>query len=305
MKQTILGSNGIIGKELAKKLPGYTQDIRLVSRHPKPVTGDEELVHADLTHPKETARAVEGSEVVYVTVGLRYDTKVWQKEWPTIMQNIIDACKTHHARLVFLDNVYMYGTVEGWMTEETPFQPCSKKGEVRAHIARMLEAEMSRDDIDVIIARSADFYGVGADNTFAMPMIFDKYKASKRASWLLDASQPHSMTYTPDIGKALALLGNTHEAYNQTWHLPTDGNPLTGAAFMRAVASAYDVPPKYFVISSWMLKLMGFFSPMIAEIREMTYQFDRPSLFSSQKFEKAFFKPTPYKKAIAEIVASE
>jgi len=164
---------------------------------------------------------------------------------------------------------------------------------------------LQREHIDVIIARSADFYGAGADKTFAIPMIFDKYKAGKRASWLLDASQPHSMTYTPDIGKALALLGNTHEAYNQTWHLPTDGNPLTGKAFMRAVAAAYSVSPKYSVISSWMLKLIGFFVPMIAETREMAYQFDRPYLFSSQKFEKAFFKPTPYKKAIAEIAASE
>ena len=111
--QTILGSSGIIGTELAKSLLQYTDKIRLVSRKPKLVNTTDQLVIADLTNAQQVLSAVEGSEVVYLTIGLQYKTSIWQKQWPLIMQNVIDACKTHKSKLVFFDNVYSYGLVNG------------------------------------------------------------------------------------------------------------------------------------------------------------------------------------------------
>ena len=305
MIETILGAGGIIGIELAKELAQKGDEVRLVSRNPKPVIGSETLIKADLTNYKETSDAVEGSDIVYLTVGLDYDTKVWQTQWPLVMQNVIKACKIHKAKLVFFDNVYAYGKVEGWMREDTPYNPCSKKGEVRAEIAKMLKAAMKRGEVTALIARSADFYGKDAEKTFAMPMIFEKYKAGKSAAWLLDKRQPHSMTYTKDIAKALALLGRDKDAYSQVWHLPTDKHAPTGEAFMNAVAKAYGVKPKRSVLSLWMLKFAGFFDPLVRETKEMAYQFDSPYLFDSGKFETRYFQATPYEKAIEEIVAAD
>ena len=130
--QTILGSSGVIGTELAKSLTQYTDKIRLVSRNPKRVNPTDQLVIADLTNHQQVLTAVEGSEVVYLTVGLEYKIGVWQTQWPIIMQNVIEACKTYKAKLVFFDNVYAYGLVKGWMKEDTIVNPLSKKGEVRA-----------------------------------------------------------------------------------------------------------------------------------------------------------------------------
>ncbi|MBK7031549.1 MAG: NAD(P)H-binding protein [Bacteroidales bacterium] len=124
---TVLGGNGSVGSYVAGSLSNFTEDVRLVSRNPAKIIGKEELFKADLTRRNEVMNAVKGSEVVYLTVGLKYDTGVWLKAWPALMQNVIDACKTYNARLVFFDNVYMYGKVDGWMTEATPFNPCSKK----------------------------------------------------------------------------------------------------------------------------------------------------------------------------------
>ena len=121
--QTILGSTGIIGTELAKSLSQYTDKIRLVSRNPKLVNPTDQLVVADLTNPEQVHTAVEGSEVVYLTVGLEYKIGVWQTQWPVIMQNVIEACKNHKAKLVFFDNVYVYGLVKGWMKEDTLVNP--------------------------------------------------------------------------------------------------------------------------------------------------------------------------------------
>lgn len=299
--QTILGSGGAIGYELAKDLPKYTESIRLVSRNPRKVNPDDELVSADLTDEKQTMNAVAGSDVAYLTAGIQYKTTAWQEQWPVIMTNVIRACEKHSTKLVFFDNVYLYGKVAGWMTEETPVRPVSKKGEVRARIAEQLMNEVKDGNIQALIARSADFYGSRAKTSIAIPMIFQRLKDGKKAQWLVNDKVRHSFTYTPDAGKATALLGNTEEAYGQVWHLPTDRNALTGEEFIREVAKAYDVEPRHSVFSPFIIKLGGLFDPMAKESVEMLYQLESDYLFDSSKFEKQFFSPTPYKKGIEEI----
>jgi nucleoside-diphosphate-sugar epimerase len=159
---TILGANGVIAQELSRALDEFTQDIRQVSRTPRKVNPTDETFVADLLDGQATVNAVSGSEVVYLVAGLKYNAAVWQEQWPRVMRNAIDACKQHGARLVFFDNVYAYGRVDGVMTERTPFNPISKKGEVRAKIATMLLDEMRSGNLQAMIVRSADFYGPGA-----------------------------------------------------------------------------------------------------------------------------------------------
>src|ERR1019366_3675310 len=99
--QTILGAGGAIGVELAKVLPAYTNDIRLVSRNPKKINPTDTLFPADVTNRIQVFKAVEGSEIVYLTVGLDYSAKVWKQNWPPLMQNVVEACLHHNPRLVF------------------------------------------------------------------------------------------------------------------------------------------------------------------------------------------------------------
>lgn len=301
--QTILGSTGVIGTELAKSLTQYTDKIRLVSRNPKRVNPADQLVIADLTNPQQVLSAVEGSKVVYLTAGLQYKINVWQNQWPLIMNNVINACKAHKAKLVFFDNVYAYGLVKGWMKEDTLVNPASKKGEVRAKIAQMLMSEVEKGHIDAIIARAADFYGPNTPLSFVTVTVFDNFKKGKKAQWFIDADKKHSMTYTPDAGKATAILGNTSSAYNQIWHLPTDKNVLTGREFIELAAKEFVVKPNYMVLKKWMIQMVGYFVPVVKESIEMLYQNEYDYLFDSTKFEKAFnFVPTSYKDGIAETV---
>src|SRR5690606_7300571 len=151
------GANGVIGRELSRELSAAAVPIRQVSRSPQRVNPTDELFAADLLDPAATARAVEGSEIAYLTVGLKYDTKVWREQWPRVMRNVIDACKRQTCRLLFFDNVYAYGRGTGVMTEETPYRPTRRKGEVRARIATMLEEEMAAGSIEAMILRAADF----------------------------------------------------------------------------------------------------------------------------------------------------
>jgi nucleoside-diphosphate-sugar epimerase len=177
--QTILGSTGIIGTELAKALATYTNEIRLVSRHPQKVNEKDELVIANLLDAEETAVAVKGSSIVYLCAGLIYKYSIWKKEWPVIMKNVIAACIQHKAKLVFFDNVYAYGPVEGAMKENTVFQPTSKKGQVRAEIANMILAAIQKGDLTALIARAPEFYGPGKTNSGVNATVFDNIKKGK------------------------------------------------------------------------------------------------------------------------------
>jgi nucleoside-diphosphate-sugar epimerase len=152
---TILGAGGVISNELARLLGTKEQAFRLVGRHPRSLSGAAEVLSADLSDRDQTIQAVTGSKVVYLLAGLKYDHKLWEELWPRIMANTIEACKRANARLIFFDNVYMYGKVSRPMTEETPFNPASRKGEVRSKIASSLVNEWKAGALTATIARAA------------------------------------------------------------------------------------------------------------------------------------------------------
>lgn len=285
--QTILGAGGVIGIELAKILPAYTDAIRLVSRMPQKVNAADELFAADITKAAEVDEAVKGSEVVYLTVGFPYRLKIWKERWPATMRNVIDACKKHKARLVFFDNVYMYDRDHlHHMTEETPVRPTSKKGLIRQQIADMLMSEVKQGNLTALIARSADF--ASGKSSILYQLVTDNLLKGKKANWLVNADKIHNFTFVSDAAKGTAILGNTPDAFNQVWHLPTDATKLTGRQWIELLATELNTKPRYTILSETMLGLLGIFMPVLKEVKEMAYQYDRNYFFDSTKFNQRF-----------------
>jgi nucleoside-diphosphate-sugar epimerase len=303
--QTILGSGGAIGKDLAKALTAYTKDIRLVSRHPEKINETDELMAADLLSAEETDRAIAGSEVVYLVVGLKYEFRVWQEQWPVVMDNVLTSCHRHGAKLVFFDNIYMIDREHiGHLTEESPIRPSSKKGFVRAQLVHMINDAVQEGEVEVIIARSADFYGPGVGNSVLQETVLKPLKNGKRANFLASPQHVHTYTYTPDAARATAQLGNTPSAYNQTWNLPTTKEQLTGKDWLQLIANELGVPPRSVTIPGFVLSLAGLFSPMMREVKEMNYQYERDYIFDSSKFEAAFgWSATDPEAGIRSVVA--
>jgi nucleoside-diphosphate-sugar epimerase len=296
---TILGANGTIAAELIPVLQSNAQHIRLVSRNPQKIAGAE-IFQADILNRDQVFQAVKGSDFVYLLIGLEYNRKKWKTDWPVIMRNTIDACKAAGCRLIFFDNVYMYGRVNGSMTESTPYKPCSVKGKIRAEIDETLLKEMNSGAIKALIATSADFYGPRTKkSSVAGIMIFEKMKSGKTAQWFANAKQPHSFTYTPDATLALYMLAGSENAYGQTWHLPTAKPALTGKEFISTAAKYMHAKNKVQVLPKWLVGMIGLFVPIMKELGEMLYQNEFPYVFDSSKFEKAFrFKPTSYEEGI-------
>lgn len=293
--QTILGANGVIARELSRALSASTSRIRQVSRSPQRVNATDEVFAADLLDQKAVMQAIVGSRTVYLVAGLKYNTHVWQEQWPRIMQNVITACIQQECRLVFFDNIYAYGRVDGAMTEHTPFNPCSQKGEVRAKIATMLLDEMRRDNLQAMIVRSADFYGPGATLSFPHAAVFERLKNGKKPQWIGNPKIVHTFSYTPDAGHALAALGLSDDAYGQTWHVPTTPEMLTGEGFVRLACEATGHPYRLQAAPRWLLQAMGLFMPIIRENHEMMYQFEHSYHFDSSKIEAVFgLRATPY-----------
>jgi nucleoside-diphosphate-sugar epimerase len=287
--QTILGSGGAIGNDLAKELRQFTDSIRLVSRNPKKVNETDTLMPIDVFDLSKIDTTIEGSEVVYVTIGFEYKTKVWKQIWVPFIQQVIISCKKHKAKLVFFDNVYMYAKAAiPFMTENSPLNPPSVKGGIRKQVRDMIMNEVNSGSLTALIARSADFYGPRNKNSALSIMVVQNLFKGKKAQAFGDINKIHTYTYTPDAAKATALLGNTPEAFGQVWHLPTTKERLTNRQWIELIAKELNTEPKVQTVSNFMLKIIGIFVPIMREFPEMMYQYEQDYIFDSSKFEKRF-----------------
>lgn len=299
---TILGAGGPVANVLQQELEALQQPVTLVSRKPITVTGNTRWVKADLLRYDELSAAVKGSSVIYLCAGLQYNKRIWQQQWPVIMQNVISAAKINNARLIFFDNVYMYGRVQGSMTENTPYHPSSIKGEIRAGIADMLMRETKTGLLRASILRAADFYGAkGSRNSFFDAMVLENYARKKTAQWIGNVNAKHSLTLVSDAGKALFLLGQTPASDNQVWHAPT-APALTGKQLLELAAGVFQTKASHMKVNRLMLRVMGLFNTIINEVVEMYYQNRYDYVFDSSKFEQYFnYTPVSYQDGLQEL----
>lgn len=306
--QTILGANGQIAEELAKELKlKYTSNIRLVSRNPKKVNNTDSLFPANLLDKKKTEEAVKGSDIAYLTVGLPLDTKMWADQFPVMMSNVIEACKKHNVKLVFFDNTYMYPQNDETLTEKTEFNPVGQKGKIRSEIATMLIEEIKLKTIEAVICRAPEFYGAGKTQSITNSLIFENIKNAKKLKIFLNDNTLRTLIWTPDASKAMALIGNTPDAYNQTWHLPCDDDRLTYKQFIDLASKIYGTQFKYSIIGKLPLKIGSVFSKKLREVQELLPRYEHNNLFDSSKFKQRFpeFIVTTYKQGIQQIMTEQ
>jgi nucleoside-diphosphate-sugar epimerase len=295
----VLGGNGIIGRETITSLLENGRSVASVGRRSSTISGAVSVT-ADLLDRAAVARALDGAEVAYLVAGLPYSSRIWAEQWPVILRNTIHAALQHGTHLIYFDNVYAYGRVSGPMTETTPAVPSSRKGRVRAAALDLLSEAVARG-LTVTIGRSADFYGSGAATSVFNTFALDKIAAGKAGTWLYDADQPHSLTYTPDIGNALAILGTDDRARGRTWHLPT-APALTGRQYIEMAAGD---PAKVSVMSATTMRIGALFNSSARETIEMSYQYTAPYLFDSVLFETTFgVRPTSTADGIGAVLSA-
>lgn len=303
--QTVLGANGQIAEELTRELHRHvTHDIRLVSRHPRRMHDTDELVPADLMDAEATSRAVAGSEIAYLTVGLPMDSRLWEQQFPTMMRNTIDACAEHGTKLVFFDNTYMYPGTTTVQTEDTGFQPHGPKGRVRAEIATMLQEAMAAGRVEAVICRAPEFYGPGRTRSLTNTLVFDRIRAGRVPLVPVSASARRSLIWTPDASRAMALIGNTPDAYGQTWHLPIDPHHLTYRQLIEVASEVTGRRIRYVVLPEAALRLGGRLNAQLGETGELLPRYRGDNNFDCDRFDTRFpdFRVTTYREGIAQLL---
>lgn len=302
--QTILGASGQIARELARELKrNYTDDLQLVSRHPQKVNDSDMTFAADLLDAQQTRNAVKGSDTVYFAAGLPPDSALWERQFPAMLKNALEATRMAGAKFVYFDNTYMYPQSNAPQTEETRFAPRGRKGKVRAAMADKVLDEIKRAEIPVLIGRAPEFYGPGKTQSFTNALILDKLKSGKQPRVPVRDDKLRTLIWTPDASRALAVLGNTPDAYGQSWHLPCCDDRLTYQQFVTLACDIFGQQADYSVISKLAFTAAGLVSKGAREIRELLPRYEFDNLFESAKFKQRFpdFAATTYREGLEKI----
>jgi nucleoside-diphosphate-sugar epimerase len=301
----ILGG-GVIGHAVADELMLHRLPHTLASRSPSAHASPHRRVDALDAAALRTACA--DASHVYVTLGLRYDTRTWQRDWPRVIDNLLAAARVHRFTLVFFDNVYPYGPapLQVPMTEDHPQQPPSRKGKVRKALDDTLLRAMRDEGLRLVIGRCADFYGPGVRNSMLYAAAIERQLQGKPAQWLGNPDLLHSTTYTIDAARALVRLALDEGAHGRVWHLPTAEKALSSRALLEYTARQLGAPSRVQVMPRLMLHALALFMPLLREVREMLYQNEHDYVFSSAKFMHRYpdFRITPHEQGLDAMLQS-
>ena len=284
--RVVFGS-GPAGRAVATELERQGLPTRVVNRSGRPVLADVETIGGDVTDPQFAHTAAHGAHTVYFCLNAPNYHR-WPQEFPPLQAAVVDAASAAGARLVVLENLYMYGPTGGApMTESTSVNPTSKKSAVRARMSDELMDAHRHGRVDVAIGRAADFIGPGVTASAMGEHVFGPALAGGKAQTMGRPDTLHSYSYVPDIGRNLVLLGSRDDAFGRVWHLP---NPLTRTTrdIITDIYAALNQPARITVLKRPMLRAIGLFNRDVHELLSTYYQFDAPFIADHTAFTSAF-----------------
>jgi nucleoside-diphosphate-sugar epimerase len=300
----VLGT-GAIGRAVAEELARRGESVRMVNRSGKmdEVPAGVEVIASDLYDPARVREMTRGATVVYQASQPSYNQ--WPEKFPLLQKAILEGLTGSNAKLVLIENVYMYGDTDGKpITEDTPYNAHTRKGRVRGEISEAAFAAHKEGRVRVTAARGGNFFGPwGTDSTMGARVFYPLLRG-KPAQLIGRTDIPHTHTYVRDFGRALVILGERDEADGHAWHVPNDQPQMTQGELVRVFAEEAGLEPKMSSMGKLMMSIGGLFIPEAKETVEMMYEFEKPFIIDSSKFEKTFdMKATPIHEAIKETVA--
>jgi nucleoside-diphosphate-sugar epimerase len=297
----VIFGTGPLGKWTARELVSQGKRVRLINRSGRATDLPEgaELVKANAYDTRQTVELTAGATAVYQCAQPAYHE--WETKFPPLQAAILEGAAKAGAKLIVVENLYMYGKPNGSpLTEGSPYRAQTHKGKVRQALTESLAAAQREGRVRVAIARGSDFFG--PDETVSARLLFWPALAGKRVSILGRLDQPHTFTYVADFGKALATLGTHDEALGQVWHVPSNP-PVTQEDLVALIQDAVGKPVKVQRATAPILWLVGLRNPDAREAIEMLYEFERPFVMESERFQRVFgIRPTPLREAVEATV---
>jgi nucleoside-diphosphate-sugar epimerase len=298
----VVFGTGPVGQATARALLARGHAVRVVNRSGRAEAQAGVMVARDDAYdPASVAELTAGATAVYQAAQPAYT--VWAEQFPPLQASIIEGVAHSGAKLVVVENLYMYGLVEGPIHEGLPYAAHTKKGEVRARMAEGVQAAHRSGKLRTVSGRASDFYGPGVLQSALGERTFRPALAGKKAEAVSRLDTPHSYTYIEDFGEALARLGERDEALGQAWHVP-NAPALTQRELMTLLFVELGTPQRVSVIGRLTLSLAGLFIPGARETVEMLYEFERPFVVDSSRYVAAFGDhATPVREGLRRTVA--
>lgn len=303
-KHIVFGS-GPTGRATAEELLAKGKDVTIVNRSGKmpDAPADVKLVAADLYDAARVREVCNGAVAAYQCAQPRYFE--WVEKFPPLQQSIIDGLTGSGAKLVLVENLYMYGETGGKpMTESTAHNAHTRKGRVRSEMSKAAFAAHEAGKLRVTSARGSDFFGPWVEGSAMGDRVFAPLLAGKKAQATGKLDQPHSFTYIRDFARTLVALAENDAADGKAWHVPNDQPRITQKEFITIIAEEAGVAAKMSAMGKLMMWIGGLFIPEAKETVEMMYEFDQPFIVDASAVEETFgIKATPLRDAVRETVA--
>jgi nucleoside-diphosphate-sugar epimerase len=298
----VLGATGGAGAAIVRDLLQRGRAVRAVTREGKlPLDADAaEWVAADARNASQLRAVCRDAAVIYHAVNVPYPA--WPDVLPSVMDAALAAAESSGARLVYVDNLYMYGPVGLPLREDLPAAAQTRKGRLRAKLAARLLSAHQEGRIRATIGRCSDFYGPGVTSAVS-ETVFRAVLAGKTARWFGSLDQPHSLSFIDDAATAFVTLGEDERSLGEVWHLPV-AEPVTGRMFIALAGEVAGTHSRPAALPAWAIRLAGLAHPLAREMGELTYQFARPFVVDDRKYRRAFGSgSTPYREALARTLA--
>ena len=299
----VVFGTGPVGLAVMAALVAKGKRVRLVNRSGQaPTPAEVERVAADATDPEKTRQICQGAAVVYNCTNPPYHQ--WPELFPPLQAGVLAGAASAGAKLVVMENVYMYGPTGGKpLTEDLPYASTTRKGRTRAKMSEELLAAHQKGQVRVAIGRASDFFGSGVRRSAMGEQVFYPALVGKLVRVLGNPDLPHTYSYIPDVGRGLVMLGERDEALGQAWHLPSAPTVST-RRFLELVFAEAGQPLRLQSTPKWLIQGLGLFNPNIRELVEMFYEFEEPFILDHSKFERTFGnQATPLAEAIRTTVS--
>lgn len=281
----IIFGTGAIGLATMDALRARGEAVRMVNRSGRaPVPDDVGVVAGDASDAAFTTTVSAGANVIYQTLNPPYDQ--WEQQFPALQGGVLAAAQANGARLVSMENVYMYGRPNGQpLTEDRAHDAHTHKGQLRSRMSSELLAAHSAGNVEVSIGRASDYFGPrgGAQSNLG-DRVFPAALTGGTATVLGNPDQPHTYSFIPDIGEGLAVLGEHPDAPGQVWHLPNDPDTHTTRQLVDIVYRlAGQSRTRLRQVHPLLLRALALTNPTVRSLLEMQYQFDEPFIVDSSR----------------------
>jgi nucleoside-diphosphate-sugar epimerase len=295
----VIFGTGSLGRHTALELLRLGHRVRLVNRSGRiaDLPSGAELVAGDANDLETARRLTTDASVVYQCAQPAYHR--WAQEFPALQRSILEAAVAAGAKLVIADNLYMYGDPHGRaLREDHPYDATTKKGKVRAAMARDALQAHAAGRLEVALVRGSNFFG--PHEPVMLELAFKPALTGSAVKLMGRLDQPHTFSYTPDFGRALATIGSTGQGFGRAWHVPSDA-PVTQRRLLELLEAHAGRPVKHLVASSLVLSIMGLFNPTMNEAREMLHEWTHPFVMDSSDFRRTFgWQATPLGDAVRD-----